>query len=406
MIKRFTPLNNIDFRQLFLARCVSLFGSGVSTIALAFLAYHLATQGGTSNLRAASIIIATALTIKMLVYIVMSPILAHLSPRLPRKTFLISMDLARCLLITAVAFTKTPLEIYILIGLISVFSAGFTPIYQSIVPEIIEGEQSYSKALVLNRLASNSEALFSPVIAAALLLIFNFHALFFLDALTFLISAFYIAKTNIAQHSATAIKKAAPHVLSGIQAYCSNKYLLGCLCLVIIGSIAGATMIVNSVVFFHGIFQQSKSVTSLAMASFGVGAALFAFLMPRLREKFSEEKLMLFGALLIIATCLFSLNITHWIYLIITWFFLGIGNVAIETLLSIIVNRFASKETRTSLFAANFSLTHACWLIAYLFTGYMGAETHISHYFSIMLIACLILLILARLFFQLAPKHG
>ena len=148
-----------------------------------------------------------------------------------------------------------------------------------------------------------------------------------------------------------------------------------------ISTLAGATVIVNSVVFLHAKFGQSNSVTASAMFFFGVGSVGFALLMPRLRTWCSERKLMQYGAVLLMLTFLVASTIHTWWYLLIVWFFLGVGTIAIEGLLSVIVNRYADQYNRTALFAANFSLTHACWLLGYAITALLGQAQNLAHYF-------------------------
>jgi MFS family permease len=383
-----SPLAYPAFRRLFFSRCISLLGTGLSTIGLAFLAYHLSGAHG-------GVVVGIALAIKMVAYITMAPVITHFSRHIPRKLFLISMDLIRCVLILMVPLVSRVSEIYWLIFFISACSAGFSPIYQSMIPELVPLEKTYAKALILTRVAYNVEVLLSPALSALLLLAFNFHILFFINSLTFLLSAMLIIMTTLPARQKMQGEKPA-HILAGISQYLANPQLLACLCLVLVSSIAGATVIVNTVVFFHGLLQQSRSLAAMAMMCFGMGSVGLALFMPMLKERVGQHKMMRLGAAVVAFTFLFAMFLHAWPVLLLVWLVLGAACIAIESLLGVLVNQFATEKTRPALFAANFSLTHACWLIAYLLTGFVGAERSLSVYFGVLFAVVVLLLVFAR----------
>ena len=72
-----SPLANKTYRRLFTAQVVALVGTGLSTIALALLAYDLA--GGD-----AGIVLGSALALKMVAYVGIAPIVGAYAHRLPR----------------------------------------------------------------------------------------------------------------------------------------------------------------------------------------------------------------------------------------------------------------------------------------------------------------------------------
>ncbi|BBI65450.1 hypothetical protein HSBAA_PA_0530 (plasmid) [Vreelandella sulfidaeris] len=87
------------------------------------------------------------------------------------------------------AFVTEVWQIYVLIFLLNACSAGFTPVFQATIPDILEDEEQYTRALSLSRLAYDLENLLSPMVAAALLMAMSFDVLFVLNALAFVISA-------------------------------------------------------------------------------------------------------------------------------------------------------------------------------------------------------------------------
>ena len=85
-----SPFENKSFLKLFIAQIIALVGTGLSTIALALLAYDFA-------LNEAGRVLGIALAIKMIAYVVFAPIIGGFVHRVPRKIFLILMDILRAL---------------------------------------------------------------------------------------------------------------------------------------------------------------------------------------------------------------------------------------------------------------------------------------------------------------------
>ena len=81
-------LLNRTYRTLLLAQIVALIGTGLATVALGLLAYDIA--GGN-----AGAVLGTALAIKMIAYIGVAPIVGAFADRLPRRAFLVTMDIVR-----------------------------------------------------------------------------------------------------------------------------------------------------------------------------------------------------------------------------------------------------------------------------------------------------------------------
>src|SRR3546814_6033971 len=74
-------------------------------------------------------------------------------------------------------------------------SAAFTPTFQATIPDILPEERDYTRALSLSRLAYDMESLTSPILAAGLLTVINFHWLFSGTAIGFLCSALLVVTT-------------------------------------------------------------------------------------------------------------------------------------------------------------------------------------------------------------------
>lgn len=60
------------------------------------------------------------------------------------------------------------------------------------------------------------------------------------------------------------------------------------------------------------------------------------------------------------------------------WFVLGLGYSLAQTPSGRLLRRSAHPEDRPALFAAQFALSHACWLITYPLAGWLGAKTGLT----------------------------
>ena len=76
------------YRHLFLAQLVALVGTGLLTVALGLLAFELAGKD-------VGQVLGIALAIKMVAYIMIAPVVGAFSPLLPRRTFLVALDVVR-----------------------------------------------------------------------------------------------------------------------------------------------------------------------------------------------------------------------------------------------------------------------------------------------------------------------
>jgi MFS family permease len=170
------------YRHLFTAQVIALAGTGLLTVALGLLAFELAGAD-------AGVVLGTALAIKMVAYVGVAPIVGAFANQLPRRAFLVAMDLARAAVALLLPFITEVWQIYVLIFLLQSASAAFTPTFQATIPDVLPDEKDYTRALSLSRLAYDLESLLSPTLAAALLTVINFHWLFGGTVVGFLCSA-------------------------------------------------------------------------------------------------------------------------------------------------------------------------------------------------------------------------
>lgn len=371
-------LRHKSFRRLFAAQIVALVGTGLATVALALLAYDLAGAN-------AGAVLGTALAIKMIAYVTLAPVAGALVPPARRKLALIAFDLVRATVALALPFVTEIWQIYLLIFLLQSASAGFTPLFQSLIPEILTEERDYTRALSLSRLAYDLESLLSPALAAALLTVISFHGLFAGTSLGFLLSAGLVLGTAFPLVAATAADHSPyARALRGMRIYLRTPRLRGLLALNLAAAAAGSMVFVNTVVIVRVDLAQPESAVALALACFGGGSMAAAFTLPWLLDRRSDRQVMTGGSVLavlvLVAVALgwptFAVS-ARWPLLLGGWTLLGIAYASIVTPGGRLLRRSADIGNRPALFAAQFSLSHACWLLTYPLVGWLGATAGI-----------------------------
>ncbi|MDQ0672763.1 MFS family permease [Pseudarthrobacter siccitolerans] len=368
-------LRNVTYRRLFAAQVVALLGTGLLTVALGLLAFDLAGKD-------AGAVMGTALTIKMFAYVGFAPVINALVARLPKKPVLIGADLIRAAMALCLPFITEAWQIYVVIFLLQSASATFTPAFQSLIPAVLKQEKDYTRALSLSRLAYDLEALVSPAIAALLLGVLSYNKLFLGTVGGFLFSALMVIMTAL---PVTGTPAGAPSSLwhrttLGARIFWRNRRLRSLLALNLVVSAPTALVLVNSVVVVREVLRRPNTDLALALACFGIGSMLVALGAPRLLERLGDRAVMLTGAALIPAalagaTVLLFLPAgpSTWWWLLGLWFLLGTGNSTILTPSSRLLRDASTEETRPYVFTAQFSLSHACYIVSYPLAGLAGA---------------------------------
>jgi MFS family permease len=400
-------LANRTYGRLFLAQVIALLGTGLLTVALGLLAFNLAgDRAGT--------VLGTALAIKMIAYVTVAPVVGAFAAQLPRKAFLIAMDLVRAAIALLLPFVTEIWQIYVLIFLLQSASAAFTPTFQATIPDVLPDENDYTKALSLSRLAYDLESLVSPMLAAALLTLINYHWLFSGTVVGFLVSAALVLSVTLPVSPAVARTGGIyDKTTRGMRIYLATPRLRGLLALNMAAAAGGAMVIINTVAFVKGRLGLGDGQVALALACFGGGSMIAALALPRLLEKLADRRVMFSAAiylgcvLLIAAALLFAVagidvststtvaSAGLWPGLLVTWLLLGLGYSAVQTPSGRLLRRSAHAEDRPAVFAAQFALSHACWLVTYPLAGWLGAALSASLTFGLFALLTLASVVIA-----------
>ena len=382
-----SPLKNKSFLHLFVAQIIALVGTGLSTIGLALLAYDFA-------LNEAGRVLGIALAIKMIAYVVFAPIIGGFVHRLPRKTFLILMDVLRAIFVLLIPFISEIWHIYVLIFVLNLFSAGFKPVFQALIPDILVDEKQYGKALAYSRIAYDLENILSPTFAAIALLYLSYTGLFILNSAAFLISALIILFTlfpseKVIERTGNIIEE----MSFGIRSYMKTPRLRVLFIIYFGIALASSMIIVNTVIYVKDYLYLSDTTVAIFMGASGLGSMIIAFVYSSLSEKMSDKQITQTGVFILSVAMLLMSYEPIYIISLLAWFVTGIGLSLSQIPSGKIVNMSSNPSDRTAYFTAQFSLSHLSWFFGYLLAGQLAFTYGFSFtasLFSMIVLLCLL----------------
>jgi len=283
-------------------------------------------------------------------------------------------------------FVTEPWEIFVLIFLLQSASATFTPAFQAVIPSVLPDEAQYTRALSLSRLAYDLESLVSPMLAAALLTVVSYHNLFIGTVVGFLVSAVLVFLSRLPHIEIPPPSRFLDRLTHGVRAFWERQELRSLMALNLVVASTTAMVIVNTVVLVKGQLGLTQPDVAILLGAYGGGSMLVAIGMPRLLESLPDRRVMLAGGvalpLLLLAGAVvigWMTGAAQWGALLATWFLLGAATSMVLTPSSRLLRRNSTERTRPSVFAAQFSLSHACFLLTYPLAGALSAEIGLTN---------------------------
>jgi len=361
-----SPLANRVYRHLYLAQISALTGTGVMTVGLALLAYQLAGVD-------AGAVLGIALSLRIVAFVLISPLFGAYAHLLPRRRMLVALDLLRAATVLLLPFVDAVWQVYALIFVINACSAGFTPLFQATIPDVLPDEAVYTRALSLSRLAYDLQQLLAPALAGVLLWFLPLGALFAVNGAAFLISAGLVLSVVLpGAREVMRPEGTLANIGWGIRLYLATPRLRGLLALSMAVAAATAMVIVNTVVYVRDVLGGGDALVTVAYAAAGGGSMLAALLLPSVLDRIAGRTVMLAGGAVMAVAMAAGMTMPALAGLLAIWLLIGVGSSLVQTPGGRLLRRSAHEEDRPALFAAQFALSHACWLVTYLIAGVVG----------------------------------
>jgi NRE family putative nickel resistance protein-like MFS transporter len=397
---------NRDYVRLFAAHLASLLGSGVTSVALAVFAYQLTGSDAT-------VVVGIALTLRILAFVLVSPIAGVLADRVDRKRMLITADLLRFGLLGFFPFITEVWQVYALIFAINAVTAFFTPTYEATLPEIV-GAKLYTRALSASRVALDVEGALGPLVAGALIAAVGVRWTFWFDAGTYLLSALLVLGARVPRPARLKgpfpWRDFVPQTTFGTRILLREPALRRALLLHFAEAAAGAVTIVTTIVYIRDVLERGNGSFALVMAAVGAGSSLAALVLARrataARGTGTEaeqhrryhrwaERTLLWGGALSALALLPGVLVPGIAVLAALWALNGAGGAMIAIPSVGLLAEHTAPEERGRAYAAHFAWTHLFWLGTYPAAGWLAKAVGTPWTFTAAGIACAVLTLAA-----------
>lgn len=397
---------NRNFVRLFAAQLASLLGSGVTSVALAAFAYDMAGSNAT-------VVVGTALTLRILAFVTLAPLAGVLADRVDRKRMLVAADLLRVSLLGLFPFVTTVWHVYALIFAINAVTAFFTPTFEATIPQMV-GPRLYTRAVSLSRVAVDLEAAGGPLVAGLLIAWVGVRWTFWFDAGTYLISALLVLASRVPSapkpRDRFPWRAFVPQVTHGTRLLLREPALRQALVLHFAEAVAGAVAIVTTVVYVRDELNLGDSAFAWSMGALGAGSSLASIILARradgvrgggapmdehLRYHRWAGRTLLAGGMMLGVALLPGFMVPGLGMLLLLWVLNGAGQALVGIPSLGLLADHTKPDERGRAYAAHFALTHLFWLFTYPAAGYLAREIGTPRTFTAAGVFCLILTLVA-----------
>jgi DHA3 family macrolide efflux protein-like MFS transporter len=278
----FAVFRNRSFSLMWTGQLISTIGSALTSLAASIYVYHVTN----SALSVGLMLMATAAPT-----ILVGLIAGVFVDRYDRKKIMIAADLIRAVLVCSLPFLL-PLSIgwlYVIVALSSAVGQFFEPAYESLLPEIASDQELAAANSFIAISSFGATAV--GFAASGLIGSQNVNIAFWLDAVSFLLSAFcifLIKFPKLAAQEATTVKVVLRNLRAGAK-FLINSPMLRSLFLVSIPlfvsfGLANSLLLPFAKNALHATESQYGLQEGLTSIGFVVGSLLMARLTERLRE--------------------------------------------------------------------------------------------------------------------------
>lgn len=367
----FAALGNRVFARLYLAQTSNLLGDALVWVAIALLAFELA-EG-----RAAAVL-GIALTMRVAAFVLLSPFAGALADRMNRKVLLVGALIARMAVLLLLAGISEVWQLYLLMFLLNALTAFFTPTYQATIPVVTGGGAEYRRAVSLSGATFEMLGVLGPGLAGVLGAWIGGRSLFWIAGATLVLAALLVLSVRARLDGRPPEEEDAPRPAWGLADLSIGSLRLWRdplmrygLLLDLAASIAGAWILVNSVVLVKSGLGLGDLHYGWVMAAFGAGATVAALAFGALEGRMARTSFITFGTLLI-ALAILPADFVPLLPLAALWLLAGAGSNWVNLPMLTIVADRTPAELQGRVFGAHFAWSHLWWLGAYPLAGWLG----------------------------------
>ncbi|MCY7407142.1 MAG: MFS transporter [Alkalinema sp. CAN_BIN05] len=364
-------LKNPRFARLYLAQTINLVGDALTWLGLALLAFELAGEK-------AGIILSGALTLRVMAFVVLSPIAGVLADRFDRKRIMVITHLFRMVIVCLLPFVTQAWQIYAIVLALNVFYAFFTPTYTATIP-LVTARDEYPNAIALSSATYQLLGVLGPGLAGSIAAFVGIKQVFFLDGLTFLIAAILLITlpgqlTVIqSQQEPKTVSRTLQDIRTGTVCLFSDPPIRYALIMQLVAAITGAQILVNTVGYVQGTLNLGKVEYGWVMAAFGIGATIASVSLSNSMQRYQKTALIGTGVILLTLSLL-PANFASLEGLLLLWLVAGAGQTLVNLPTQTLIADRVAVEIQGRVYGAHFAWSHLWWAFSYPLAGWMGSH--------------------------------
>jgi NRE family putative nickel resistance protein-like MFS transporter len=369
---------------------INLIGDALTWLGLALLAFELAGEQ-------AGLILSRALTLRVMAFVVLSPIAGVIADRVDRQQMMVITHLARMGIVCLFPFVTQPWQIYVIVLLLNAFSAFFTPTYTATIP-LVTGKADVAQAIALSSATYQLLGVFGPAFAGSLAAFIGTRSVFWFDGLTFGIAAILIStlpgRLSVAPRGNTAktFSQTLRDLRTGTTCLLADLPIRSALMMQLVAAIAGAQILVNTVGYVQGMLALGKVEYGWVMAAFGIGAALASIGWGNAGKLIQPTMLVGIGAG-VITLAILPANIAGFPLLLCLWLLAGMGQTLVNLPTQTLIADRVATDIQGRVYGAHFAWSHLWWAFAYPLAGWTGSHLPTLNFFYGGLIGAALLII-------------
>lgn len=263
-----------DFRRVWTAEVISDVGNFITFIALALFIHDLTGK---------TFAVGIAMALRSIPWFTLGPVAGAIVDRADRRVVMVVSDLARAILVTVLAFTKTPGQAYAIAFLSGCFGPFFRPARQALLPTIAPGDD-YVRAMALSQIAHQALHTVGPALGGLAVLLLGARHAFFLDAGTFVLSASLvvgISARGAVRARATSVAEVLADLKEGARFLGRERVLRSLVASRSAGVFGGIGIIALLVGYIRDSLHRGSGSYGVALAVGGVGTVVFSVMLAR-----------------------------------------------------------------------------------------------------------------------------
>jgi MFS transporter, NRE family, putaive nickel resistance protein len=281
-------------------------------------------------------------------------------------------------IVMLLAFVQSQWQLYILMFLLNVSSAFFTPAYKAAVPQLVKDKNQFSSAIVLSNATYQLFGIMGPAIAGAAAAWLGSRNIFLGDAFSYLLSALVVLTIGrrlfqIDEHPAEMKTSKWQEIAQGTKILFLDPAIRFALLVELVAAIVGANVLVNTVGYVKGSLGKSNQQYGWVMSAVAIGAAVGALLSAVIDKTAKRRHALIFGAAVV---CLAVLPANHvsFYWLIVLWALAGLGQNMAEIPSQMLIAERIPIEQQGRVYGAHFAWSHLWWALGYPVAGFLGAN--------------------------------